>query len=103
MNLFEIYTLIFRKIYRVDLGCYISGIRARPLPVRCGSRTNHAEAGGHVTPEADEGEGGCTACNTRGRRGQEWSPHRNERDKLIRIDGYYLYQQDASSFREPIQ
>src|SRR3954470_8803517 len=34
-----------------------NGIRARPLPVRCGSRTNHAEAGGHVTPEAEEGEG----------------------------------------------
>ena len=42
--------------------------------------------------------------------------HRNERDleavqvsdcmvegRLIRIDGYYLYQQDASSFREPIK
>ena len=33
----------------------INGIRARPLPVRCGSGTNQAEVGGHVTPEAEEG------------------------------------------------
>lgn len=26
-----------------------------PLPVRCGSGTNQAEAGGHVTHEAKEG------------------------------------------------
>ena len=31
------------------------GIRARPLPVRCGSRKNYAEAGGHVTLEVEEG------------------------------------------------
>ena len=31
-----------------------NGIRAKPLPVRCGSGTNQAEAGGHVTPEAGE-------------------------------------------------
>ncbi|AES94278.1 hypothetical protein MTR_5g012750 [Medicago truncatula] len=38
-------------------------VQSKPLPVRCGSRTNQAEAGGHVTPplgghvtpEADEG------------------------------------------------
>ncbi|KEH37546.1 hypothetical protein MTR_2g041250 [Medicago truncatula] len=29
----------------------------RPLPVRCGSGTNQAKAGGHVTPTADEGRG----------------------------------------------
>ena len=34
-----------------------NGIRARPLPVRCGSRTNHAEAGGHVTPESKRRRG----------------------------------------------
>ena len=39
-----------------------NGIRAIPLPVRCGSRMNHAKAGGHVTLE------------------NERSPHRNERD-----------------------
>ena len=38
------------------MGCYISGIRAIPLPVRCGLRMNHAEAGGHVTLEAEKGE-----------------------------------------------
>ena len=32
-----------------------NGIRAAPLPVRCGSGTNQAEAGGHVTSGADEG------------------------------------------------
>jgi hypothetical protein len=26
--------------------------QSRPLPVRCGSGTNQAEAGGHVTPTA---------------------------------------------------
>ncbi|KAK2386224.1 hypothetical protein QL285_060143 [Trifolium repens] len=31
------------------------GYQSRPLPVRCGSGTNQAEAGGHVIPEADEG------------------------------------------------
>ena len=29
-----------------------NGIRARPLPVRCGSRMNHAKVGWHVTPES---------------------------------------------------
>src|SRR3954470_24292130 len=51
-----------------------NGIRARPLPVRCGSRTNHAEAGGHVTLEAEEGEGWLHRME------HLWSPHRNERD-----------------------
>ncbi|KEH20537.1 hypothetical protein MTR_8g079930 [Medicago truncatula] len=45
-----------------SLGCY-KWYQSRPLPVRCGSRTNQAEAGwhvtpplgGHVTPEADKG------------------------------------------------
>ena len=32
-----------------------SGIRERPLSVRCGSGTNQAEAGGHVTSETEEG------------------------------------------------
>ncbi|KEH27422.1 hypothetical protein MTR_5g009825 [Medicago truncatula] len=44
------------------MGCY-QWYQSRPLPVRCGSRTNQADAGGHVTPplgghvtpEADEG------------------------------------------------
>jgi hypothetical protein len=31
------------------LGCY-KWYQSRPLPVRCGSGTNQAEAGGHVTP-----------------------------------------------------
>jgi len=34
-----------------------NGTRARPLPVQCGPGTNQAEAGGHVTPMADEGRG----------------------------------------------
>ena len=33
-----------------------NGIRAKPLPVRCGSGTNQAEVGGHVTPEVGEAE-----------------------------------------------
>ena len=32
-----------------------SGIRARPLSVRCGSGTNQAKVGRHVTPETEEG------------------------------------------------
>jgi len=35
------------------LGCY-KWYQIRPIP-ECGSGTNQAEAGGHVTPEADEG------------------------------------------------
>ena len=33
-----------------------NGIRAIPLPVRCGSRMNHTEVGGHVTLESEKGE-----------------------------------------------
>lgn len=32
----------------------IGGIRMRPFPIRCGSRTKKAEAGGHLTVRADE-------------------------------------------------
>jgi len=39
-----------------SLGCY-KWYQSRPLPVRCGSGTNQAEAGGHVTPTADENRG----------------------------------------------
>jgi len=39
-----------------SLGCY-KWYPSRPLPVRCGSRTNQAEAGGHVTPTTDEDRG----------------------------------------------
>ena len=46
-------------ILKVFWGCY-KWYQSRPLPVRCGSATNQAEAGGHVIPMADEGE--------------EWSP-----------------------------
>ena len=60
-----------------------NGIKSIPLPVRCGSRTNHAEAGGHVTLEAKKARSGCTTCNTRGLRGKRWSPHRNERDPEV--------------------
>ncbi|AES69814.1 hypothetical protein MTR_3g035450 [Medicago truncatula] len=42
---------------RVDLW----GQSTIPLPVRCRSGTNQAEAGGHVTPKADEG-GECRRC-----------------------------------------
>jgi len=38
------------------MGCY-KWYQSRPLPVRCGLGTNQAEAGGHVTPTADEGRG----------------------------------------------
>jgi hypothetical protein len=39
-----------------NLGCY-KWYQSRPLPVRCGSGKNQAEAGGHVTPTADESMG----------------------------------------------
>jgi len=39
-----------------SLGCY-RWYQSRPLPVRCGSGTNQAKAGGHVAPNADEGWG----------------------------------------------
>jgi len=64
--------------------------------------------GGHVTPEADEGGEWSGSCMLLGKT----ESHRNERDpeavqvwdcmveeRLIRIVWYYLYQQDASSFR----
>ena len=41
-------------ILKSSLGRY-KWYQSRPLPVRCGSGTNQAEAGGHVIPEADEG------------------------------------------------
>ena len=41
-----------------------NGIRAISLPVRCGSRMNHAEVGGHVTLEDKKARSGCTSCNT---------------------------------------
>jgi len=34
-------------------------IQSRPLPLRCGSEMNQAEAGRHVTPKADE-DGECS-------------------------------------------
>ncbi|AES89939.1 hypothetical protein MTR_4g081990 [Medicago truncatula] len=40
-------------LYQQDSGCY-KWYQRRPLSVRCGSEMNHAEAGGHVTSEADE-------------------------------------------------
>jgi len=59
-------------------------IQSRPLPLRCGSEMNQAEAGGHVTPKADE-DGDWSpmhkACNERlptAFRGTE--SHQNERD-----------------------
>ncbi|KEH44213.1 hypothetical protein MTR_1g110770 [Medicago truncatula] len=54
------------------LGCY-KWYQSIHLPVRCGSRTNQAEAGGHVTPTDDEG-GELSPVH----RGTE--SHRNERD-----------------------
>jgi len=39
-----------------SLRCY-KCYQSRPLLVRCGSGTNQAEAGGHVTPTADEDKG----------------------------------------------
>jgi len=41
-------------ILKSNMGCY-KWYRRRPLPVRCGSGTNQAEVGGHVTLKADEG------------------------------------------------
>jgi len=34
----------------------VCGGQSRPLPVRCGLGTNEAEAGGHVTLKANDGE-----------------------------------------------
>lgn len=39
-------------------------LESESLSVRCGSRTDHAEAGGYVTPKAEKTEDGCTTCNT---------------------------------------
>jgi len=40
--------------HKSSMGCY-KWYQSRPLPVRCGSGADQAEAGGHVTSKADEG------------------------------------------------
>ncbi|KEH38540.1 hypothetical protein MTR_2g073130 [Medicago truncatula] len=49
---------------------------SRPLPIRCGSGTNQAEAGGHVTPEAVKGGEWFSSWQLLGK----IESHQNERD-----------------------
>ena len=77
-------------------GDVTNGIRAAPLPVRCGSGTNQAEAGGHVTPGLKRA-GSDRRCKRHGqgaapgrllREGYMDEPtHRNER-VILRLCGY---------------
>ena len=52
VELICLHLIEFNKDVKVNLSC--KWYQSRPLPVRCGSRTNQARAGGHVTPKADE-------------------------------------------------